>query len=89
MKARIISAALLLFGAVAIAGGVVDQPLMQAARVDLQTAKRELQLATPDKGGHRVNAIALVNSAIGEVNAGSPSQSRQRFDRRQSVCRRP
>jgi len=76
MKAKIIFAALLLFGAVAIAGAVADQPLMQAARADLQTAKRELQLAAPDKGGHRANAISMVNSAIGEVNAGIA------FDRR-------
>lgn len=49
---------------------------MKAARGDLQTAKSELQKATPDKGGHRVRAIALVNSAIAQVNAGIA------FDRR-------
>lgn len=76
MQARIVSATLLLFGIVAIAGAAGDQPNMQAARADLQTAKRELQLATPDKGGHRVNAISLVNQAIAEVNAGIA------FDRR-------
>lgn len=66
MTARIslgILALVMLTGAV-MAGG--DQPFMRAARADLQTAKRELQLATPDKGGHRVKAIALVN----QVNAG-------------------
>ena len=40
------------------------------------TAKSELQRATADKGGHRVKAIGLVNSAIAEVNAGIA------FDRR-------
>ena len=65
-----------LLGVVAIAGAVPDQPNMQAARSSLQTARAELQKATPDKGGHRVNAIGLVNSAIAEVNAGIA------FDRR-------
>jgi hypothetical protein len=70
MKARISLAVLAVFlfaSAIVVAG---DQPFMRAARADLQTAKRELQLATPDKGGHRVKAIALVNQAIGQVNAG-------------------
>jgi len=76
MKARTLFAALLLLSTVAIAGAVGDQPNMQAARGDLQTAKRELQMATADKAGHRVNAISLVNQAIAEVNAGI------NFDRR-------
>jgi len=76
MKARTLFAALLLLSTVAIAGAVGDQPNMQAARADLQTAKRELQMATADKAGHRVNAISLVNQAIAEVNAGI------NFDRR-------
>lgn len=76
MKAKTIFAAMLLLGVVAIAGAVPDQPHMQAAKSSLQTAKSELQKALPDKGGHRVNAIGLVNSAIAEVNAGIA------FDRR-------
>ncbi len=70
MRAKSIFAALLLLGTVAVAGAVPDQPMMQAARADLQTARRELQAATPDKGGHRVKALNLINSAIAEVNAG-------------------
>ena len=70
MKARFMFAAIILLGLVAIAGAVPDQPLMQAARSSLQTARSELQKATPDKGGHRVKALNLVNSAISEVNAG-------------------
>lgn len=70
MRAKSIFAALVLLGTVAIAGAVPDQPMMQAARADLQTARRELQAAIADKGGHRVKAINLVNSAISEVNAG-------------------
>lgn len=48
----------------------VDQPNMQAARADLQRARAALQRATQNKGGHRVNAIAYINSAIAEVNRG-------------------
>lgn len=69
MKARI-SLALLILLSIAAIGGTTDQPFMQSARADLQTAKHELQIATPDKGGHRAKAIALVNDAIAEVNAG-------------------
>lgn len=76
MKAKTFLAAMFLLGVVAIAGAVPDQPHMQAARSSLNTAKAELQKATPDKGGHRVNAIGLINSAIAEVNAGIA------FDRR-------
>jgi hypothetical protein len=68
MKARTIFAMLVMFAMVAVAGA--DQPNMQAARGNLLNAKAELQRATADKGGHRANAIGLVNSAIAEVNAG-------------------
>ena len=70
MKARIALAVLGLLVMAAFASATPDQPFMQAARADLGTAKRELQKATPDKGGHRVKAIELVNRAIAEVNAG-------------------
>ena len=36
----------------------------------LQNARAELQVAERNKGGHRVNALRLVNEAIGEVQAG-------------------
>lgn len=75
MKPRV---GLIVFMVLAVAGiaSAVDQPMMQAARADLQTAKGELQMATPDKGGHRAKAIALIKDAIAEVNAGIA------FDRR-------
>ena len=76
MRARTIFAALVLLAGVAVATALPDQPFMKAARGDLNTARSELQKATPDKGGHRVKAISLVNSAIAEVNAGIA------FDRR-------
>ena len=70
MKTRIALAlsALLTFGV--IAGAAPDQPYMRAARSDLQTAKNQLQQANANKGGHRVKAIALVNQAIAQTNAG-------------------
>jgi hypothetical protein len=46
------------------------QPHMQNALAELQTARSELVAAIPDKGGHRVNALNLVNQAIGEVRSG-------------------
>ena len=70
MKAKSLFVALFLLGVVAVAGAVPDQPNMQAAKTSLQTARAELQKATPDKGGHRVNALKLINAAIQEVNAG-------------------
>jgi hypothetical protein len=55
-----------------------DQPFMKNARNDLNKAKSELRKATPDKAGHRLKAIDLVNRAITQVNAGI------KFDRRNS-----
>ena len=49
---------------------VAAQPHMEAALSALEKARSELETAIPDKGGHRVKAIALVNDAIGEVRAG-------------------
>ena len=78
MKTRSILGALFLIIGAAIVGLAVppDQPFMQAAKADLQTAKGELQMAMRDKGGHRAKAVGLVNRAIAEVNAGIE------FDRR-------
>ena len=46
------------------------QPMMKKALATLKTAKGQLQKATADKGGHRVNAMGLIDQAIGEVQAG-------------------
>lgn len=43
---------------------------MERALAQLQGALRSLRRATPDKGGHRVNAIGLIEQAMGEVQAG-------------------
>ena len=72
MKMKSILAVLFLIvcAAAALAATPPDQPLMVAARADLNKAKTQLQLALHDKGGHRAKAVGLVNSAIAEVNAG-------------------
>ena len=59
----------------------VDQPRMEAAKVDLQNAKAELMLATNNKGGHKTKAINLVNQAVAAVNRGIA------FDRRNNHAR--
>jgi hypothetical protein len=46
------------------------QPHMTAALASLESAKASLEKATADKGGHRVKAIELINSAIEEVKKG-------------------
>jgi hypothetical protein len=46
------------------------QPHMIKALDRLAEAKRSLESATPDKGGHRVKAIDAVNVAINEVKEG-------------------
>jgi len=46
------------------------QPHMRAALEHLRAARQSLEKADPDKGGHRVKAIELANSAIREVEAG-------------------
>lgn len=70
---------LLLAGAAALGIGAVlgsiaearaSQPYMQAALSALESAQQNLQRAEHDKGGHRANALKLVNQAIGEVQAG-------------------
>lgn len=47
-----------------------DQPHMEAALDALKIARRELNTASADKGGHRAKAIGLVREAIGEVEKG-------------------
>jgi hypothetical protein len=46
------------------------QPHMQSALKALRTARHELEIATPNKGGHRERAIELIDKAIGQVEEG-------------------
>ena len=43
---------------------------MTAAIQHLREAQQSLQAATADKGGHRLNALQLIDQAIAEVQAG-------------------
>jgi hypothetical protein len=47
-----------------------DQPHMRSALDNLKNARNNLVQATADKGGHRANAIKLIDQAIAEVNLG-------------------
>jgi len=46
------------------------EPHMSAAMGHLQQAKNELEKASATKGGHRENAMRLVDQAMAEVQAG-------------------
>ena len=53
-----------------VAGCTSGQPHMQSALDHMLAAKRELQAAPSDKGGHRVRAIELIDEAVVEVEQG-------------------
>ena len=52
------------------AAAKADQPHMEAALDHLRAARKELDAAANDKGGHRGNAIRFVNDAIRETERG-------------------
>jgi hypothetical protein len=58
------------FAAIGAATALAAQTYMLNARADLNSAISQLNRADSNKGGHRKNAINLVNQAIGEINAG-------------------
>lgn len=66
------SAAVAAFGAALGASNEAKagQPYMQGALKALYNAQTSLNEAAHDKGGHRENALNLVNQAIEEVKAG-------------------
>ena len=73
LKLRYIGFALvfaLFFAAVGAGTALAVQTHMVNARTHLQAALSELQQAAADKGGHRENAINLINQAIEQVNLG-------------------
>jgi hypothetical protein len=80
MLNRILSKSLLpaaVLVGVGVGFALAAQPRMEAALRALQNARGELQAALPDKGGHRVAAIDLVDRAIGEVRAGMADSANQ------------
>jgi hypothetical protein len=52
------------------AGTMSQQVHMQAAWDALESARKHLDEAVADKGGHRAKAIRLVHDALIEVRAG-------------------
>lgn len=60
----------LLFTAIGAGVALAVQSHMENARTNLQSALDELNLASSNKGGHRVNAINYVKEALHEVNLG-------------------
>lgn len=72
-----VAAALILSGSIVSGAKAEPQPHMQAALAALQNAKAQLQVATADKGGHRVKAMALIDSAMAEVRAGIAFDNRR------------
>jgi hypothetical protein len=56
--------------AIAATAEAVPQPHMQAALRALRNAKSQLDMAVPDKAGHRAKAMELVNQAIAETEEG-------------------
>ena len=70
MRSVVLGAGLVTAIAFAAGYAVAAQPHMQNALKALENAKSQLELALPDKAGHRVNAINLIDQAIGEVEAG-------------------
>jgi hypothetical protein len=63
-------------GSLAFTPAVLEpHPHIASAIVELQQARRELQTAAHDFGGHRVDAIRAVDNAIKQLKVA------QRFDR--------
>ena len=65
-----------IFGSVLTGTALAYQTHMWNALNSEQTALRQLQMAVPDKGGHRVNAINLLNQAITQTHLGITAGAR-------------
>ncbi|MGH6871735.1 MAG: hypothetical protein ACREHE_09525 [Rhizomicrobium sp.] len=59
-----------------IGQALANQPHMEAALANLQSARSELIQSSHNKGGHRVEALRLTNAAIAEVQAGMADADR-------------
>jgi hypothetical protein len=68
--ARKLALGALVASSLGIGYAIGAQPHMNETITLLQSARSELVLATPNKGGHRERALGLIDQAIGEVRAG-------------------
>jgi hypothetical protein len=59
-----------LFGIALIQSARADQGHMENALQALSNARNQLSQASHDKGGHRANAIHIIDRAIAEVRKG-------------------
>ena len=57
-------------GAIIGSAQAANQPHMYNALESLRNARHQLEVAEEDKGGHRVRAIGIIDSAIEEVKLG-------------------
>ena len=69
-RLMLIGAGVAMVASFAAGFAIAAQPHMQAALKALHNSKADLEAALPDKAGHRVKAIGLVDQAIAEVQAG-------------------
>lgn len=67
---KVLSVVALVAGAFIAGCAVAAQPHMFNALHALQNARGELQVAEHNKGGHRAEALDLVNRAINQVQLG-------------------
>jgi hypothetical protein len=70
-RLMLIAAGVAMVASFAAGFALAAQPNMQAALKALRNSKVDLEAALPDKAGHRVKAIGLVDQAIAEVQAGT------------------
>ena len=70
MRIMLIGTVVAMSASFAAGFALAAQPHMQAALHALRNSKAELEAAIPDKGGHRVKALGLIDEAITEVQAG-------------------
>ncbi len=68
--AKLFGIGVLVVGSFVAGCAVAAQPHMHNALNALRNARSELQIAEPNKGGHRERAIELIDRAIGEVQRG-------------------
>ncbi len=57
-------------GQMAVTSAVANQPWMIQGLEQLRAARASIQSAEPNKGGHREQAIGLIDQAIEQVKLG-------------------
>ncbi|OYX11652.1 MAG: hypothetical protein B7Z15_11400 [Rhizobiales bacterium 32-66-8] len=70
VAAFVFGVAVALGGNLAVTGAIANQPNMENALNSLRAARASLDMAEPNKGGHRDVAISLVDQAIVQVKEG-------------------